>query len=184
MATKPDRSAGKAFKRPIERSCSIFKHLKKAAHAIVTSKCSEDAFLIASERGQSPVVETWRPTVKTRIATTTHKHRPASRCAQRPCVVLLPPYGLAAPSTSAPKLTHLSLLYLPPTTSSADLSKQKALVAKERDGFQSRDIVVVYVIGQRRFRRAWPRAYRDTRETSIALQSRQRRFPCRGDRQG
>ena len=56
--------------------------------------------------------------------------------------------GLPRPAASAPKLTHLSLLVFAPDESSADLSKQKALVAKERDGFQSRDIAVVYVIGQ------------------------------------
>lgn len=59
-------------------------------------------------------------------------------------VASLPRLAMSAP----PKLTHLSLLVFAPDESSTDLSKQKALVAKERDAFQSRDIAVVYVIGQ------------------------------------
>jgi hypothetical protein len=56
--------------------------------------------------------------------------------------------GLPRPATSAPKAPQRSLIIFAPHALSADLSKQKAVVAKERDGFRSRDIGVVYVIGQ------------------------------------
>lgn len=63
-------------------------------------------------------------------------------------VMLLAVMGSFAPSVSAPKPKHRSLLIFAPDTSSADLSKQKAVVAQVRDALQQRDIVVVYVIGQ------------------------------------
>jgi hypothetical protein len=62
--------------------------------------------------------------------------------------MLLAVMGLLSPSVSAPKLKHRSLIIFAPDTSSADLTKQKEVVARERDGLQQRDIVVVYVIGQ------------------------------------
>ena len=62
--------------------------------------------------------------------------------------MLLAAMSLFTPSVSAPKLKHRSLIIFAPDTSSTDLSKQKEVVAQERDGLQQRDIVVVYVIGQ------------------------------------
>jgi hypothetical protein len=63
-------------------------------------------------------------------------------------LVLTAAAGFGTSTIAASKAKPLSLIVFAPNDSSTELSKQKAIVAEARDGFKSRDIGVVYVVGQ------------------------------------